>query len=192
MRKHCQRGFISTITLYFYLYIDFRSYLGKRPLTEREREKMDIINKGLLTKWLRFVAKRSHNKFCMRTELYGVKQKSGKSVLTLKWNHFSVSLYWFSLYKRNDANEQPCTKGFLLVCRGGGGSRRETCEQGSLKRRECDVMNSNREHWCFAWWNFCLSKRKPCFSSYSMTSSTHSTVRKRRSTTGLNSTLSSF
>ncbi|CAH3013968.1 unnamed protein product [Porites evermanni] len=38
----------------------------------------------LLTKWLRFVAKRSHNKFCMRTELYGVKQKSGKSVLTLK------------------------------------------------------------------------------------------------------------
>ena len=121
MRKHCQRGFISTITLYFYLYIDFRSYLGKRPLTEREREKMDIINKGLLTKWLRFVAKRSHNKFCMRTELYGVKQKSGKSVLTLKWNHFSVSLYWFCLYKRNDANEQPCTKGFLLVCRGGGG-----------------------------------------------------------------------
>ena len=173
---------------YFSIITLILDLFGKRPLTETE--KMDIINNELLTKWLRFVAKRSHNKFCMRTELYGVKQKSGKSVLTLKWNHFSVSLYWFCLYKRNDANEQPCTKGFLLIFR--GGSRRETCEQGSLKRRECNVMNSNRELWCFAWWNFCLSKRKPCCSSYSMTSSTHSTVRKRRSTTGLKSTLSSF
>ena len=51
---------------------------------DRDTEKTNIINEGLLTRWLRFVAKRSHNKFCMRIELYGVKQKPGKSVLTLK------------------------------------------------------------------------------------------------------------
>ncbi|CAH3013986.1 unnamed protein product, partial [Porites evermanni] len=42
---------------------------------DRETEKTNIIHEGLLTRWLRFVAKRSHNKFCMRIELYGVKQK---------------------------------------------------------------------------------------------------------------------
>ena len=37
MRKHCQRSLISTITLLFYLYIDFRSFRGMT--TERQRKR---------------------------------------------------------------------------------------------------------------------------------------------------------
>ena len=59
----------------------------------------------------------------MRIELYGVKQKPGKSILTLKWNRISVSLYWFCWNMENDAKAQSRFKGSLLLVFQGASSR---------------------------------------------------------------------
>ena len=45
---------------------------------DRNTEKKNSIYEGLLTRWLRFVGKTRHDMFCMRTEVFGVKQKPGK------------------------------------------------------------------------------------------------------------------
>ena len=44
---------------------------------DRNTENKNIIYEGFLTRYLRFVGKTKHNKFCMRTEVFGVKQKPG-------------------------------------------------------------------------------------------------------------------
>jgi len=44
---------------------------------DRNTENKNIIYEGFLTRYLRFVGKTKHNKFCMRTEVFGVRQKPG-------------------------------------------------------------------------------------------------------------------
>jgi len=42
---------------------------------DRNTENKNIIHEGFMTRYLRFVGKTRHNKFCMRTEVFGVRQK---------------------------------------------------------------------------------------------------------------------
>ena len=48
---------------------------------DRDTKKKSVIYDGILARWLRFVGKTRNNKFCMRTEVFGVKQKPGKTTL---------------------------------------------------------------------------------------------------------------
>ena len=50
---------------------------------DRDTEKKRVIYDGILARWLRFVGKTSNNKFCMRTEVFGVKEKPGKTFYTI-------------------------------------------------------------------------------------------------------------
>ena len=45
--------------------------------TNRNIEKKNILFDGMLTRLLRFVGTSSHNRFCLRAEVYGVKFKPG-------------------------------------------------------------------------------------------------------------------
>ena len=42
-----------------------------------------ILSEGVLAKTLRFIGQTSHNRFCLRTEIYGVKLKPGKRFLLI-------------------------------------------------------------------------------------------------------------
>ena len=44
---------------------------------DRNTEKKNILFDGILTGLLRFVGTSSHNRFCLRAEVYGVKFKPG-------------------------------------------------------------------------------------------------------------------
>ena len=44
---------------------------------DRNTEEKNILYEGILTRWLRFVGKTMRNKFCMRTEVFGVKKYPG-------------------------------------------------------------------------------------------------------------------
>ena len=48
---------------------------------DRNTENKNILSEGVLAKTLRFVGQTSHNRFCLRTEIYGVKLKPGKRFL---------------------------------------------------------------------------------------------------------------
>ena len=52
----------------------FKTLIGNN---DRNTEEKDILYEGILTRWLRFVGKTMHNKFCMRTEVFGVKKYPG-------------------------------------------------------------------------------------------------------------------
>ena len=45
---------------------------------DRNTENKNILSGGVLAKTLRFIGQTSHNWFCLRTEIYGVKLKPGK------------------------------------------------------------------------------------------------------------------
>ena len=44
---------------------------------DRNTKNKNTIYEGFLAGYLRFVGKTKHNKFCMRTEVFGVRQKPG-------------------------------------------------------------------------------------------------------------------
>ena len=43
----------------------------------------NFIYHGVLTRWLRFLGRDSHGAFCLRVEVFGVKQKPGKTTMML-------------------------------------------------------------------------------------------------------------
>ena len=54
----------------------FQTFTGNGDQTT---VKKNILYEGVLTRWLRFVVKTTHDRFsCMRTEVFGVKYKPGK------------------------------------------------------------------------------------------------------------------
>ena len=72
------------VSYFVYLNFKFQNFQGNR---DRNTENKNIIWDGILTRWLRFKGKTSHNKFCTRTEVYGVKQKPGKiTILVLRFS----------------------------------------------------------------------------------------------------------
>ena len=50
---------------------------------DRNTENKNILSEGVLAKTLRFIGQTSHNRFCLRTEIYGVKLKPGKRFLLI-------------------------------------------------------------------------------------------------------------
>ena len=54
----------------------FQAFTGNN---DRNTEKKNVLHEGLLTRWLRFMGKTGQDTFCMRTEVFGVKQKPGKT-----------------------------------------------------------------------------------------------------------------
>lgn len=67
------------------LLFQFQIFTGN---SDRNTEKKNIISDGLLTRWLRLVAYNRHNVFCLRTEVFGVKQKPGKPNCNFLYYYF--------------------------------------------------------------------------------------------------------
>ena len=57
----------------------------------------NFINLGVLTRWMRFLGTARHVMFCMRVEVFGVKQKPGKISMILLCDY----LQWKLRYLRN-------------------------------------------------------------------------------------------
>ena len=57
-----------------HLFLFLKTFGGNE---DKNEEKKNILYEGILTRWLRFVGKTMRSKFCMRTEVFGVKKYPG-------------------------------------------------------------------------------------------------------------------
>ena len=79
--------FFCFVLFFFFclVFLSSQTFLGNY---DRHSEVKNILSGGVLARWLRFVGKAEHNKFCMRVEIFGVKRNPGKQ--TCSSNEFTA------------------------------------------------------------------------------------------------------